>query len=217
MTLRSVLGEPGKVRIVLFPDSTVQAKLKLRKAADLKSEIRVTPLHRWKHAATGHLPYDTRFPGPGVEVHADSSVLSGVISGPLADSRGSVLDARGYQGPCPVLTAGARALTGTALFGCCLFCRVVRGESGWPNGSASMFSSAPAGLVRSWVFLPRVPLRFTRGYCPAPLRGCWSPHSPVVSASHALCLGRGERPGGHGSRQSLCTSPSVQDVGKRAR
>ena len=32
-------------------------------------------------------------------------MLSGVISGPLADTRGSVLDARGYQGPCPVLTA----------------------------------------------------------------------------------------------------------------
>ena len=41
--------------------------------------------------------------GCGVEVHADSSVLSGVISGPLAHTRGSVLDALGYQGRSPWL------------------------------------------------------------------------------------------------------------------
>ena len=33
------------------------------------------------------------------------------------------------------------------------------------------FSYAPAGLVRLWLLLPRVSLRFTLGYCPMPLRG----------------------------------------------
>ncbi len=39
------------------------------------------------------------------------------------------------------------------------------------SGRGTVFSYAPAGLVRLSLFLPRVSLRFTLGYDPAPLRG----------------------------------------------
>ena len=58
----------------------------------------------------GHARQDENFvlvSGGGVEVHADSSVLSGVISGSPAHTGGSARVALGYQGRSPWLVGGS--------------------------------------------------------------------------------------------------------------